>query len=177
MFKCFDRFVTKLEGWFVWVASIITLANILYVSLAAISRFFFNHPLPGHIDISQLVIGVTVFLGLAWVQRLGGHARVDVIYTRFHGWPKRIADSLILIMALFLFGTIAVYGLQYALFMREVGDTTATIGLVTWPFKLTIFLGSLLLCLRLGQQIFSNLAPATASHGELKARPDPAPEG
>ena len=140
-----------------------TMLNLICVSLIMvlmffaaseiIGRYFFNSPIPGHIEIVELIMVGVVFLGLAYTQLQNGHIRMQLLQKKiFRGRFYHIAEALILLFSLVVFAMITRSSFIAALDAYEFGDITSYINWPTWPSKMCIPLGSFLLCLRLSMQ-------------------------
>jgi TRAP-type C4-dicarboxylate transport system permease small subunit len=80
-----DQKLLKLE---VFMALLSGLAVFSIMVLAVISvggRNLFNAPLPGYVDWIEQVMPLLAFLGIAYVQRDGGHIRMDIVIGRLRG--------------------------------------------------------------------------------------------
>lgn len=78
-----------------------------------------------------------------------GHVNVDLIYNRFSPRVQGVISLLTLFVAFFFCGVLVWKGGQYALFAIREGEKTSSIWApVTWPVRVTIVLGALLLLLQ-----------------------------
>ena len=83
------------------------------------------------------MVGFAV-LSVAFVQRLGGHVRMELILTSLRGRWLWFAETLGGLLAMFIVGILIPS--SYSHFQRafEYGDSTMDIELVTWPAKLVV---------------------------------------
>ncbi|MFC1872550.1 TRAP transporter small permease [Chloroflexota bacterium] len=145
----FDRIITVTENCFVVLAAVLLLVFISFICAGVIARYVFNYPLMGYNELATLSIGTIVYLGLAYTMRKGTHARIDLIINRFKGRLYHFIEALLLALSLLVIALLGIAGLDYVLLMKEVGEYTYVLNLKVWPFQVSIFLGCLLLCLRL----------------------------
>jgi TRAP-type mannitol/chloroaromatic compound transport system permease small subunit len=155
-----DQKLLKLE---VFMALLSGLAVFSIMVLAVISvggRNLFNAPLPGYVDWIEQVMPLLAFLGIAYVQRDGGHIRMDIVIGRLRGRAMWLAELFSVILVLLLMVAL-VYG-SWSHFLRSFDfaaplwsrDSTIDIGLPIWPTKLLVPVSFSVLCLRLVLQIW-----------------------
>lgn len=155
-----DQKLLKLE---VFMALLSGLAVFSIMVLAVISvggRNLFNAPLPGYVDWIEQVMPLLAFLGIAYVQRDGGHIRMDIVIGRLRGRAMWLAELFSVVLVLLLMIAL-VYG-SFSHFQRSFDfaaplwsrDSTIDIGLPIWPTKLLVPVSFSVLCLRLVLQIW-----------------------
>ena len=111
-------------------------------------RTVFQSPIFGYLDIVELsMVGFGV-LSIAYVQRLGGHVRMELVVQSLKGrwlWFVELVGS-----GLTAFIVVILIPGSYAHFQRafEFGDSTLDIQLAIWPAKLVIPVALSLLLLR-----------------------------
>jgi len=155
-----DRTLLRLETFFALLSGIAVFALIAMAAVSVGGRNLFNAPLPGYVDWIEQAMPLIAFLGIALVQREGGHIRMDIIVSRFHGrllWAVEfIGVFLILVLMIFL-----VWG-SWAHFQRSFDfgaplwsrDSSIDIGLPLWPAKILAPLAFSVLSLRLVLQLW-----------------------
>jgi TRAP-type C4-dicarboxylate transport system permease small subunit len=126
-----------------------------------LGRYVFNSPIPGHVETVEFLMAGMVFLGISYTERVGGHVRIGFLSE----WVSKkrsshIIESLCIALSLFVFLFILIYSFKATIFSLKVGDTTSTLYWPTWPAKLTIPIGSFLLCLRFLVEIIQHVAQA-----------------
>ena len=75
-------------------------------SYAVSGRKFLNQPLNGYVDYIEAAMPVIAFMGVSYVQRFGGHIRMDMIIGKMRGrvlWALELLTvALILVVILAL---------------------------------------------------------------------------
>jgi TRAP-type C4-dicarboxylate transport system permease small subunit len=107
-------------------------------------RFFFNAPITGTTEITQLMMVIVVFLSLPWGGVTGSHVKVDLIVARFGRKTRAIFDLVTLLLSLFIFAIIAWRSLIESM---QIETTTSLIGVPLAPFYYILTLGFALLTL------------------------------
>jgi TRAP-type C4-dicarboxylate transport system permease small subunit len=130
-------------------------------------RYVFNRPILGQVDISELIIGIIVFLGISYTHRTGGHAQVEIVIKKLKGSVYHVVASVLLLLPFIVFLIVTVSSLNKALFLKEIRDATATVHIPVWPFRMIVPLGCALLCVRLAIQIWQHLVAAKSGNERL----------
>ncbi|MBI3968913.1 MAG: TRAP transporter small permease subunit, partial [Chloroflexi bacterium] len=78
MSRGFLRTLDGIESVLNLICSFVLFLLMFYVTLEVIMRFFFNSPLSGHLEMSQLLIAAAVFLGLSYAQARRSHVGMDI---------------------------------------------------------------------------------------------------
>ena len=132
-----DRGYSYLENTTNFIAGILIFALMCFGGMRILSRIF-NVSLYGFIDIVEVSMVGFAVLSIAYVQRLGGHVRMELILTSLKGRWLWSVETLGSLLALFIVGVLIPS--SYSHFQRafEYGDSTMNIELVTWPAKLAV---------------------------------------
>ena len=134
-------------------------------------RVVFNAPLIGYIDIVEVgMVGFAV-LSIGFVQRVGGHVRMELLIGRLRGralWSVEAAGAL---AAALIVGVLIPYAYQHFERALEFGDSTIDIELPTWPAKLVVPVALGLLLARLLVQLAGYLRLARRPHLQPVAVP------
>ena len=157
-----NRWVSKLEDWLNIAGVTLIIVIMLLTVVGVVARYFFNWPIPGEVDITEILMAGIVFLGLAFTLRVGGHVRVEFIINMFKGRNYHLIEFCTLLLALFLFVVIFISSFQFTLNSWVVGDVTPELLLPVWPAKLCVTIGTFLICLRLIIRLVQHLSQAIA---------------
>ncbi|MTI43331.1 TRAP-type C4-dicarboxylate transport system permease small subunit [Roseibium hamelinense] len=163
----FSGALGHVENAFNMMAAVSILALMLLAVVQILGRLFFNTPIPGFIDITEQVMAIFAFAGVAYCQRVGGHIRMEIVIGALKGrvfWLSEMIGVIIIASVVALL----VWGSWYH-FQRSwtFGDSTMDIGLPTWPSKLIVPVALSLLLMRLLLQIYG--------YARLVANPDREP--
>ncbi len=157
-----DRWVSSIEDWLniVGVTLIVVMMSLTVAGI--VGRYFFNWPIPGEVDITEILMAGIVFLGLAFTLRTGGHVRIELFVGMLRRRAYHLTEFSTLLLTLFLFAVTFVSSLRFTINSWAVGDVTPEILLPTWPAKLCITIGSFLICLRLIILLIQHLSQVIA---------------
>ena len=154
-----DQSLNRLESVFALISGLTVFALMLLAVFSVGGRNAFNQPLPGYVDWIEQAMPLIAFMGIAYVQRSGGHIRMDMIVGTLRGRPLYIVE-LITTVAIFALMILIVWG-TWSHFQRSFDfnmpmwsrDSSMDIALPIWPAKLLAPVAFGLLCVRLALQI------------------------
>lgn len=156
-----DRILLRLELVFALLSGIAVFTLMLLAVISVSGRNFFNSPLPGYVDWIEQAMPLIAFLGVSYVQREGGHIRMDLVINRFKGrslWAVELVTTLIVLvlMALLVWGSWAHFSRSFD-FSQPMWsrDSSMDIGLPLWPSKLLVSVAFSVLVLRLALQVWA----------------------
>ncbi len=142
-----------------WIRPITKAANAVGVSLLLVMaflitadvfmRYAFNSPILGSLEITEFMLAVVVFMGLAYAQSQRAHVGVDLVVQKL---PPRLAasvDSVVLLLAVFIYALIAWKTYGNAMQSLRTGLESDILGIPHFPFRMLVPFGSALLCLEL----------------------------
>ena len=150
----FERFLALMSGVAVFGLMVLAVASV-------IGRNAANSPLPGYVDWIEQAMPLIAFMGIAFVQREGGHIRMDILIGRLSGRALWIVEFIGVLLMLLLM-MLMVWG-SYAHFERSFSfdaplwsnDSSLDIALPLWPAKLLAPIAFSVLCARLVLQLIS----------------------
>lgn len=98
-----------------------------------IGREVLNRPIVANIEMTELLMGLVVYLGVSMTTRARGHVRVDILLNILPKRAQALADAVTLLLC-----TIFVTAMAWRLFERAVvkfnkGDETDLWKIPTWP--------------------------------------------
>jgi len=138
-----DR-VGSVSNWSGKLVSWINVVLIITISYDVIMRYVFNAPTDWSYTLSYM-LGATMFcIGQAYVQRINGHVRVDLLYVKFSPRTKLLLDVLFTILfflpTFFMVSRNLWVNFFYAFHVKEKAIHSTWYPL-TWPYKLLIAIG------------------------------------
>ena len=134
------------------ILSILMFLTVVDVSL----RYFFNRPLRGTYELTELMMVAIVVLGLGYTAATGGHISVDIIVNRFKGRSRLIVDVINLILGIIIFSLIAWQSTEYAFSALKTGEHSDILKVPTFYFKILVPIGSTMLVLELLMQLLKS---------------------
>lgn len=145
----FLSFIDALSLWSGRIASWLTLAAVLLLTLEVVRRYFFNSPTLWAHEVTTLMFGLLYVLTGAYAHRERAHVGVDVLYVRLSPRGQALINILGFVFLTLFAGSLTVYGWQFFLASWQNREfSLANAALPIYPFKLAIPIGSLLLWLQ-----------------------------
>lgn len=153
-----DRKLLRLEQVFALLSGLAVFSLMLLAVVSVGGRNAFNAPLPGYVDWIEQAMPLIAFMGIAYVQRDGGHIRMDIVIGALRGralWLFELISVLLMLvlMLALVWGSWSHFGRSFdfsaPLWSR---DSSIDIGIPIWPAKLLAPVAFSVLCLRLALQ-------------------------
>jgi C4-dicarboxylate transporter DctQ subunit len=159
LFRVIEGTVSTIEDWLNLASVFIIMFLMFFATTEIVGRYLFNSPVPGHVEIVELIMAGVVFFGISYTERVDGHVRMELFVTRvLKGRSYHIAEAISAALSLFVYLFILIYSFKATLFAFQIGDNTAYLYWPTWPSKLAIPIGSFFLCIRFIIEIIQHIA-------------------
>ena len=150
-----DRTLRPVEIVFALISGLATFSLMFLAAWSVTGRAFFGRPLSGYVDYIEAAMPLIAFMGIAYVQREGGHIRMDILIGALKGRALWFFELISILLILILMVAL-VWG-RWAHFDRSFDmtkpmwsrDSSIDIGLPIWPSKLLVPVACSILCLRL----------------------------
>ena len=112
-----------------------------------IGRYFFHRPIVGTFEITEILLAGIVFFGLAYTQRIKGHATVSLVYSHLPPRWKTAVGFLNTLWLICLCILISWRGIMTAIIQWERHREVMNLGLPQFIFQLFVPVGALAMCL------------------------------
>ena len=144
-----DRALGRLENAFNLFAGGLVFALMLLGVAQILLRVAFRAPIVGYRDIVEVSMVGFAVLSIAFVQRVGGHVRMELVLSRLRGRTLWLVEAGGALAAAFIVAVLIPYSYMHFARAFSFGDSTIDIELPTWPAKLVVPVALALLLLRL----------------------------
>lgn len=145
-----EKLTSLVSGFGIFVLMMLGVAQVL-------GRKFFNYPIPGYIDITEIMMSFLVFMGLAYTERQGGHIRMELFVTMMPRRTLWLFETLSVVVALCIVAILTYYTGTHAWRSWTSGDSSMDAQILLWPSKLVVSLSLALLFLRLLVELWGYL--------------------
>lgn len=155
-----DRGLLKLEWGMAFVSGLGAFGLMLLAVWSVGGRNLLNEPLRGYVDWIEAVMPVIAIFGISYVQRQGGHIRMDIVVGALGGrvlWLVEFITTLVILVLLVLlvWGTWAHFDRSFDFAKPNWSrDSSIDIGLPIWPAKLVVPVAFAVVSLRLVLQLW-----------------------
>ena len=155
-----DRGLRPIERVFALISGLAVFSLMFLAAYSVSGRKFFNAPLAGYVDYIEAAMPLIAFMGVSYVQREGGHIRMDILVGALRGRLLWLFELISVVLILVLMVAL-VWG-SWSHFDRSFDmtrplwsrDSSIDIGLPIWPSKLLVPVAFALLCVRLCLQVW-----------------------
>lgn len=150
-----DRMLVPVERVMALLSGIAAFSLMFLAVWSVTGRKFFGAPLLGYVDYIEAIMPLIAILGVSFVQRNGGHIRMDILVSQLNGrllWLFELVSILLILVLM-----IALTWGAWAHFDRSFDlarpywsrDSSIDVSLPLWPSKLIVPVAFAVLCLRL----------------------------
>jgi TRAP-type C4-dicarboxylate transport system permease small subunit len=132
-----------------------------FVGAEVLMRYAMNAPIPGHLELAELMMPVIVFLALSYTQATHGHVGMELLLDALAPELRRRTNMAVLIVSIFICAVLAFFGIKNAIQLWRFDDVTMSPPYFkTWPSAAAIPLGYALVSLRMWVQVLHLYDPA-----------------
>jgi TRAP-type transport system small permease protein len=137
------------------IAALAVLCAITVVDVAG--RYLFNKPLLGTVEMSEFLMVLLSFGGLALAELRNGHITVDFFVNALPQRASALLDAAAALLGVVFWGFVSWRAAVHAARIREVGEVSANLTVPTWPFYLAVTVGCGLLAVALIGRVVRSL--------------------
>lgn len=139
--------------------SLLPIMSVL-ITTDVIGRKFFGAPVPGALELTEVMTVVVVCFGLAYAAALRQHICVDILTSHLCPRVKAAIASVVDLVALAVLGVLVYGAILDVAVTRDSRHATMVLAIPIYPFRLALALGFLALFLELVFQWFESLRQA-----------------
>jgi TRAP-type C4-dicarboxylate transport system permease small subunit len=145
----------RLVEYVLLTGSVLTVLFVMFfVGAEVLMRYAFNSPIPGHLEGSELLAPIIVFLALSYTQATHGNVGMDLVLDALAPGARRYAEMATLLVSVFICAVLALFSLRNAYQLWLYDDVTMSPPYFkTWPSAAAIPLGYALVSLRMYIQV------------------------
>jgi len=161
-----NRLAWRVENALSLVSAALILFAMLLVSAEVISRKFFNTPIPGQLELGELLMPPIIFLAIAYTQSTGGHVRMTLVIDHMPPAWRHVMEIAVKLLAIAIYAVLFFYSAKYAYRTWQFQDVTMSPPyFLIWPSAAMVPIGIFLVTLRVYLEVlhllFPKLLPAT----------------
>ncbi len=171
MLERVDQAFFKLEKVLALLAAMVILAVMFIGVFQVLGRKLLNLPVPGYVDVIEMIMTVFAFVAIAYCQRLGGHVRMEILLGRLRGRTLYLFEILGTLVALGVVSCLLYFGFEHFQRAWDIGDSTIDIEIPIWPSKLLVPFAFSVLIVRLLIQLVGFTRLFLHPHAELVGVP------
>lgn len=126
-------------------AGSVGLAIMMFLTLADVIGRTFNHPISGTVEVTELIMGMMIYLGIGYTTFYRGHIRVDILLTILPARVQAFLDLLTGTIGLVFMGVISWRLFLNAQSRVSNGDLTQIWEFPVWPAAYIMAFASVLM--------------------------------
>ena len=157
-----NRIAWRIENALTLVSALTILFAMLFVAAEVISRsrYVFNSPIPGHLELSELLMPAIVFLAIAYTQATGGHVRMTLAIELLPANARRTMEIAVKLLSIAVYAVLCFYSAKHAYRAWNFGDVTMSPPyILVWPAAAMAPIGLFLAALRIYLEVFHLFFP------------------
>jgi TRAP-type C4-dicarboxylate transport system permease small subunit len=144
--KSFSEMLGKAGGYILFCMMLLTVADV-------IGRYFFNSPIDGAYELTEIMMVTSVFLFIGYTQREKGHIAVDLVVVKLPKRMRIVIDISTHILSLLIFLLLALMNILRSVELMGRNEYTPIIKIPVAPFVLILAFGALAFCMELVKDI------------------------
>lgn len=154
------RVLRRVEVAMTAIAIVVIMFVMFFVGAEVLMRYVFNSPIPGHLEGSELLFPIIVFLAISYTQATHGHVGMDLLRDNLPPRAQRVAAIAALIVSMVLCSVLTYFTSTNAYQLWLYDDVTMTPPYFpTWPAAAAIPVGYGMLVLRMYLQVLHTYDP------------------
>jgi TRAP-type C4-dicarboxylate transport system permease small subunit len=155
------RFIARYAELAMLAGSIaVILLVMLFVCAEVMMRYVFNSPIEGHLEGSELLLPMIVFLAISYTQRTHGHVGMDLVLDMMAPRLRKATTMLSLLVSVLISAILCWFCIKHAHQLWLYDDVTMSPPYFkTWPASASIALGYGMIAIRMTLQFYSLLDP------------------
>ena len=110
-------------------------------------RYAFNKPILGTIELTEFIMAIVSFSGLAWCAAKSGHARVTLIVHRYTKRAQGVLNAIAFMLCLSVVPLVAWQGFAASNHARITGKISFLLEIPAYPFYIVLGVGFTVLTL------------------------------
>lgn len=155
--RIFETGIAKIETVLTYIGVVALIIMMFLGTADVIARYVFNSPIKGALEVSQLLMAISIILGWGYVQAAKANISVTFVINHYPLRARQIVDLLIYIITLALFIIIAWQSFEIALLDIGYGRLIENIYILAYPFKFMVTFGAIMVCLECIIQIIHQI--------------------
>lgn len=156
-----DKVAWQIEQGLNLCANGLILFAMFFVVAEVVLRTLFNAPIPGHLELSELITPAIIFLALAYTQSTGGHVQMTLVVDQLPEGARRYADIFNLILSVAIYSILTYFSAKHTYRTWDYDDVTMQYEYLVWPSTAAVTIGFFFSTLRLYLDLLGQMFPSS----------------
>ena len=136
-----EKLITKISQAMGIISVVFLMAMMVLTVSDVLARKFFNSPIPGSVELIELMMIITGFFALAWCAVSKAHITVDVFVERMPHTLRNFVNGFIYLLSMGICIILAVQSIQESKVVRDIHSITPTLKIPLFPFFYILTIG------------------------------------
>ena len=145
--KTAEKIITLVSRYLNYIGMGFLIVLMLLITADVLLRATLNHPIKGSVELAELVMVMTIFLAMAYVQVQRRNIAVDILYDKFPAKVRAILDVIMTTLCLGISVLILWRSIEFQMYLQDSGRGTVVLNIPLFPFQLMVVIGYFMLCL------------------------------
>jgi len=150
------RFINALGVFFLTMMMVV-------ITVDVISRFFFNRPVEGSLEMIMFMLVLTIVFGIPYAAVRKQHVGIDIVTSNLSEKKRFLLETMMLFVSLLLSATVVWRSFEFAMLKHSMNETTAVLQIPFYPFILAVAFGFALTGWVLCIQLLRNMVQAVGN--------------
>jgi TRAP-type transport system small permease protein len=129
-----EKIITRVSGFIAKIGVGFLFIMMLLTTVDVIMRYFFNKPIKGGTELTEVLMLFVMLMGLGWCALEGGHIKVDIVVSRFSPRIQAISNSLNAILVMGICIVLAWQAVTESISSWKLEHVTNVLRIPSYPF-------------------------------------------
>lgn len=153
-----ERLVYSVSRVLNWIGAWALAGLVLLMTMSSLWRYVFRAPIGGSVELIEILMSFTVFLGLGYAMAQKSHITFDLVVSRLPRRTQAVIHSIMCFLGMALFGLMSWRTAVQGIRVWGEGEITGDLPIPLGPFILVAASGMAVLCLVLLVQFIYSLS-------------------
>lgn len=143
-----DRAITSMEGISFSVTRFVNAIGVFFLTMMmlvitvdVLSRYLFNLPIEGSLEIIRFVLVLTILFGIPYTTTRKQHVSIDIVTSKLSPWLRSRLESIMILISLLLVIVVVWRAIRYALLKNSMNEISAVLQIPFSPFVFAVAFG------------------------------------
>ncbi|MGD8226286.1 MAG: TRAP transporter large permease subunit [Desulfobacteraceae bacterium] len=113
----------------------------IVITVDVLSRYFFNLPIQGSLEIIRFVLVLTILFGIPYTTVRKQHVSIDIVTSKLSDRVRIRLETIMILVSLVLSAVVVWRSVEYALLKHRMGEISAVLHVPFAPFILAVAFG------------------------------------
>ena len=152
-----DSFINWATRILSYISASVLFCMMVLTTFDVITRYFFNAPIIGVVEITEFMMVSLIFLSLAFAQKLKGHVAVDILVGRFQKKRQHLFNIFNYLVSMIFLILIALMSGVRGFETFHDNQVSGDLGIPVYPFYFLLTIGCASMALELLKDLITSI--------------------